>query len=191
MINIKKESRATHWILYLFFLFFMVWGIMAIFNAPEYIFDRFFSAGLVLLLFAFYKIMELRFGVTLFAMFVLVLHHLKFYGMFFFGMPFDKIMHFTAGIALGLIAYDYLHERTNMKKIEILIIAVLVAMGVGVIMEIIEFIGYTVFGEGEGLLFFGKGDFGEWFNAIWDIMCNMLGAIGAAIFAFLVFKKKT
>jgi uncharacterized membrane protein YjdF len=56
-------------------------------------------------------------------------------------------------------------------------------------MEIIEFIGYSVFGEGEGLLFFGKGDFGEWYNALWDMMCNMFGAIGAAVYGFLVFKK--
>jgi len=186
----KKENRATHWILFLVFLFFIVWGFIAIFNAHEYIFDRFFSAALVLLLFGFYKIMKLRFGVTLFALFALVLHHLKLYGNFYLGMPFDRIMHFTAGIALGLIAYDYLRQRTDMKRIEIAIIAVLIAMGAGAIMEIIEFVGYSVFGEGEGLLFFGKGDFGEWFNASWDMLNNMFGAIGGVIFGYLVFKKK-
>jgi hypothetical protein len=186
----KRHDRAIKTLLLAGFVFFILWGIIAVVTGDnQYIFDRFFSAGLVLVIFALCKSADLKLGVVIFALAVLLLHHLKLYGTFFLGMPFDKIMHFTAGIALGLLAYNYLLNRTNLKKLEILIISVLIAAGVGSIMEIIEFIGYSAFGEGEGLLFFGKGDFGEWFNASWDLMCNTVGAIGAGIFGYLVFKK--
>jgi len=190
----KKRMTAEEYVLLTGVLFFAVWGVITIIKKDtDFIFDRFFSAGLVLLLFAFYKITKLRLGIIIFAIAVLLIHHLKLYGNFYLGIPFDRIMHFTAGIALGLIAYHYLESRTDMKRIEIVAISVLIAAGAGSIMEIIEFVGYSYLGQGEGLLFFGKGDFGEWNNASWDLMNNAFGAILGAFYAFFVFplfKKK-
>ena len=184
----KKEDLIVKWITLAGFVFFIIWGIITIIVGDTgFIFDRFFSAGLVLVLYAFYHIMRLRLGVTIVALAVLLLHHLKLYGMFILGIPFDRLMHFTAGIALALIAYDYISRRSSLKPTEVLVIAVLVAAGVGAIMEIIEFVGYSFLGAGEGLLFFGKGDFGEWNNASWDLMNNLFGAIVGAIYAFVVF----
>ena len=79
------------------------------------------------------------------------------------GIPFDRIMHFTAGIALAFVFYQFLSKsgiKTN--KIALALLAIFIATGIASMTEIMEFIGYSFLGEGEGLLFYGTGDFGEW-----------------------------
>ena len=179
------EGDVSHWLLFISFLFFTLWGILTIYlKQTDFIFDRFFSAGLVLVIYLFYRYVGLRLGAVAIALFALFLHHLKLYGMFFFGIPFDRIMHFTAGLAIAILVYDFL-RKSNIPSWGVVLIAVFVAMGAGCVMEIIEFIGYSLGGFGEGLLFFGKGDFGEFNNISWDLINNTLGAIIGAMLAFI------
>ena len=56
--------------------------------------------------------------------------------------------------------------------------------------EILEFVGYSFLGEGEGLLFYGTGDFGEWNNVSWDLISNTLGATSGSLGLLLHYKKK-
>ena len=166
------------------FVFFVVWAFIAVFTNPDLIFDRFLSAGMIVILYILYKKLGLRLGVILFGFFALLLHHLKLYGNFYYGIPFDRIMHLVAGIALALVIYNAL-ETSDIPRPALVIISIFMAAGVASTMEIIEFIGYANLGSGEGLLFYGKGDFGEYNNVSWDLINNTLGAVIGSVYLFL------
>jgi len=176
------------------FLFLFVKGIISITEGnPELISDRFFEAGLFLLMFFFYKKLKLRIWTLAIAAFAIVLHHMYLYGTFYFGIPFDHIMHLVAGFAVCVIFYQILlnsYKKPNL--IGILLLSIILAMGLTSGMETVEFIGYSFLGEGEGILYYGTGDFGEWNNMSWDLIDNTLGAIAGAIAytSFIVIRKK-
>jgi len=173
--------------------FFIVFGFLAVvLGNKDYVFDRFFTAGLIFFIWLLHKRFHLKLWIFIVILFAITLHHLKLYGMFFFGIPFDRIMHFTAGFAIALLVYQYIKTNChNLTKWEIFFIAIFAAAGIASMMEIIEFVGYSFLGEGEGILFYGTGDFGEWNNACWDLICNTSGAlIGSLSMMFIQIKKK-
>jgi hypothetical protein len=107
-------------------------------------------------------------------------------------MPFDRIMHFIAVAAIAALFYQYIYsyEKDKMSKFSISIISILIASGIGSLMEIIEFVGYSYLGKGEGLLFYGTGDFGEWNNLSWDLISNTFGAITSVIVMSIFYSRK-
>lgn len=117
----------------------------------------------------------------------LILHNLHLYGSTPLGIPFDHYMHFYAGFTLAIIADRLFFEKMHTLKHNFLII--FVALGVGSVGEIIEWLGYGILGSGKGFFFFGMGDEGEWRNAALDMIFNMSGAVLAAIVCFLSRKK--
>ncbi len=189
----RDKHQAIKYILFLTFIAFLVWGsITIVFWDVEFIFDRFFTAAAILAAFLLYDKMRLNAPIVIFSLLTLLMHHLKLYGNFYAGIPFDRIMHFTAGVALSLIFFHYFTTsriRTNFLATALL--AILVATGLGSMMEIMEFVGYSFLGEGEGLLFYGTGDFGEWNNSSWDMISNTLGAVLAIIVYPLLMKLET
>lgn len=189
----KQEEKIIQWMSMLTVLFFVLWGIQTLASGnTEFIFDRFFSAGIALIGFLCYRKMQLRLPVVLVGIFTLILHHLKLYGNFYFGIAFDKIMHVVAGFALALISYQYLNTIFQSKhRLGLFLFSLFVAFGFASSVEIIEFVGYSFLGQGEGILFYGTGDFGEWNNLSWDLMGNMVGAIlGCGVMALLSRKNK-
>ncbi len=112
-----KQDKIIKYISIAATLFFVVWGIITIFiGNTEFIFDRFFSAGACLLVFFLYKKMHLKLPLVIFALFALILHHLKLYGNFYFGIPFDRIIHFIAVAAIAAMFYQYLYIADEKKE---------------------------------------------------------------------------
>lgn len=145
----------------------------------ELIGDKFVAMGMLLVALLWYKSFNLSIPTAIFGAFALVLHHLKLYGNVYLNIPFDRWMHVIATMAIALIIFEYFkaHNKKNILSLfAICMISLMVALGAGSIIEIIEFMGYSFLGEGEGLLRYGVGDFGEWNNACWDLMSNTLGA---------------
>jgi len=191
----STENKIIKWIIISASVFFILWGIYLTFTKDyELIFDKFFTAAIALTALFLYQKIKLNLPITVVSLITILLHHLKLYGNFYLGIPFDRIMHFTAGFALVLIFYHYLYhsdKRKNPNRWKISILAILIAAGAASLIEIVEFVGYSSLGEGEGLLFYGTGDFGEWNNLSWDLICNTSGAILAAlIFSVIKIKKK-
>ncbi|MBR9691535.1 DUF2238 domain-containing protein [Candidatus Woesearchaeota archaeon] len=191
----STEAKTIKWIIIATLLFFVAWGIYTISTGNvEFIFDRLFSAAIVLAALFLYKKMNLKLPVIIIGLFTLVLHHLKLYGNVYLGIPFDRIMHFTAGFAIALVFYQYLlslEQKKQPNKIKIFFLSVCIAAGISSMIEIIEFIGYSILGQGEGLLFYGTGDFGEWNNVSWDLICNTSGAVFASLLSsFYTIKNK-
>ena len=178
---------------------FLVLGVLALDRDPDFIFDRFLSAGFFLFFFFFYKKMGLRSLVLVIGVFALVLHHLKLYGNVYYGIPFDKIMHVIGGFALALILYQYLSSCEGVgcsSRVKLMAFAILGVAGLGTFIEITEYFGYAHLGNGEGLLFHGLGDGGsaslsDWADSVTDMMSNLLGAMmGAAVMVLAHFMKR-
>ena len=186
------EERLVKGLILATIVFFIAWGLQAIIiKDTEFVFDRFFTAAIALAALFTYRKIKLNLPIALLSAFTLLLHHLKLYGNFYFGIPFDRIMHFTAGVTLCLIFYNYLYKsKTLQNKWTVSLLAICIAAGIGSFMEIIEFVGYSFLGQGEGILFYGTGDFGEWNNLSWDLIMNTCGAIlGTLIYSFWPKKK--
>ena len=102
-----------------------------------------------------------------------------------FPFPFDWILHFFGMFTLSFVLLNWL--GTNIITCSLVVLAVL---GVGSLIETIEYFGYLTLGEGEGLLFRGSGDIddinhvgGGWINPMIDLMFNTLGSlIGLVVF---------
>ena len=186
----NKIAQNSNWINSLglgIITFFILWSIFAIIRGDiEFIFDRLFSAVLVFIWFFIAKRTRLPVAYLGFSVFTLMLHHLKLYSNVYAGIPFDRFIHTLAGISIALVIGWYLlKEQKLVPSPSIFIVFVFLAFGIASTIEIVEFVGYATLGEGEGILFYGTGDFGEWNNISWDLISNMIGAIvGTGILFF-------
>ena len=69
-------------------------------------------------------------------------------------------------------------------------------MGFGVFVEFMEFGGYFLVGEGAGVLGHGLGDINtefinsEWFNTMFDLIYNFIGAVVGVVIAYFVSRIK-
>ncbi|MBW3011701.1 DUF2238 domain-containing protein, partial [Candidatus Woesearchaeota archaeon] len=166
------------------FAVFLIWGIIELFAGNTLAYDRLFSAAIALIAFFLYKRMKLSLAALLFGLFALVLHNAYFYGNFYFGIPFDRIMHFTAGMAVAFIFYEFMSTK-KINKWGLMFLVIFIAAGITSMMEILEFFGYHYLQGGEGIFFYGTGDFGEYNNVSWDLISNTSGAIFASLLLFL------
>lgn len=151
-------------------------GITAIIqNNIQSSYDRFYSIIVILItLYLHKKINITKPAITLGAI-ILLAHNLGLYGNTFI-LPFDYIIHLASGIFLALVFYPYF-KSTHKRKLTIITLTILISIGIGSLLEIIEFIGFSFLGEGEGILLYGKGDWGEWNNVSWDLINNTIGAL--------------
>lgn len=117
------------------------------------------------------------YGVFLFA---LMLHNVGLYENTFFGLGFDRYMHFVGGLAAALVA-DRLFANERWGRVQRFLLIVLVPLGCGAAAEIVEWFGYATFGAGDGFLLYGAGDIGEWQNASLDMFSNLVGALTVAV----------
>jgi uncharacterized membrane protein YjdF len=130
-----------------------------------------------------------------------------------FNIPYDIITHLLSIFSVTLIIANFLSSNlTKSKKFHfndgvILLIIFLAALGIGSIVETIEYTGYLMWGQGEGFFQFGTGDYdgmdmidkltvvvgGGYFDTMTDLICNMVGALFAVILfcvVFFIFKRK-
>lgn len=159
---------------------FLVLGALSFDKDPDFIFDRFLSAGFFLFFFLFYKRMGLRLPVLLVALGALVLHHLKLYGNVYFGFEFDMIMHFVGAFAVSLIMYQYLSTCDGIgcsSKAKLAFMAMFCVAGLATLIEVTEYFGYAKLPAGEGILHYGLGDEGDWGDSVSDMLFNLLGSI--------------
>lgn len=89
---------------------------------------------------------------------------------------YDILSHTVAFILFSTGFLFYLKPKANR-----FLIMFLALMGVGMIIEISEFLGYILFGLGNGWLAFGHSDssanFGPWGDSMMDSISNMVGII--------------
>ena len=182
------EHKAIKLLYGLGTLFFMLWGAISLsIGDIELVYDRFFTALLFFIGLVLYRRLHLRIPVVLFSIAAFTLHHLKLYGQTYFGwLEFDMIMHAVAGAAITMVAYSWLSQEELWSTLKVALIAALIAAGIASLNEVIEYFGYAFLGSGEGILFYGVGDFGEYADTALDLLSNAVGAvIGACAMAAL------
>ena len=178
---IKLEDKAIKEIVTLTALAALILlAIRNIFNPnTEFIFDTIYAALVIWLFGRYYSQLHqdsISYSLLVFAM---ILHNLNLYPFSPFGIKFDHYMHFTGGLAIALIADRFFIEK--MSRAKRLFLMVFFTLGVGALGEIVEWLGYTFVGSGDGMFFHGIGDEIEWSNAIIDMIFNGLGAIAVGL----------
>lgn len=183
----RFRRDARHYIILGVLVVNVLWGIFdLIFGNVDFIIDRFYIAAIALAVLFCYRQLKITPFILCVGLIPVILHDIALYESHFI-LPYDHYVHFTAGLAIGMVVYNYMHsiERNHLRAF---LVAVCVTAGVGSFMEIIEFLGYTIGGEGGGILFYGAGDLGEWNNAVRDMIMNTFGAM---VGSFLMYTKES
>jgi len=183
----------------------------------NFIYDTIFFIVLTLFFYFTYDRWKLNLPIYTLLILSLTLHSAGTFGWYFkspIGIQWDHITHFVPILAFTLLFFQYavqFMDRKLTKKTWMVIVIVLMAgLGVGSIIELIEFSGFIVFGFGEGALLWGAGDGipgqtiegiptieaieelgGGWFNTMWDLVWNTMGALVAIlimIFAYFFYQ---
>ena len=195
--GIMKKRTIFRWVCILLIVFYAIWAVYQLITTPnnlELIGDRFFG----ILLFGFFlfvnKKIDFHWLAFIMVIFAFNLHHAGLYGHVILGIPADNIIHFSTNFAGVLLFYNIFYSSRLFPKAKInnfvlMLIIFFFTTGIAAFGEIIEFVGYSFLGEGEGILAYGIGDFGEWNDLSWDLIANSIGAI-AGIIVFNVFRIK-
>jgi uncharacterized membrane protein YjdF len=202
---------------YIMIISLFLMGIIGFFKYQTgFIRDFSFSFFLIILSFLLYKKIRLTPITYSLVCFSLILHNLAAFGFYAtnpFGIPYDFITHFAGIFSITLVIANFLsfsfskNKKFRSDDIIILVLILLAGLGVGSIVENMEFTGYLFFGEGEGFFAFGPGDYvdlagvdkltlivgGGYFDAMEDLLVNLLGAFVAVLvyyFNFFIIKKE-
>lgn len=177
----------------LFFLFVIGYCVKT--NFHYYIADSVVFIILTVILFVFYRQWKLDTWTFLMMLVAFVLHDLgafRFYANPPLPFEWDIVTHVVGVFAVTLFLYNLtLHLTRKNHHAFIFFIIILAALGVGVIIEFIEFYGLMTTGFGEGFLGRGFGDFNpaivssDYIDTIQDLFWNLVGATLGFIVAFV------
>jgi len=191
----KKEKLLFITFLAIFTSLFL----FSLFSKYKYLIDSFVAATIIIFLFSFYK--EFNLSKTIFSLiFVsLLLHNLGVFGFYNvspFSFSYDKLTHFVGGFSLAIFFVNLFSKKIKTNFYFVILFAVFASLGVGSIIEISEYAGFLLVGEGEGFFYFGgTGDItqrdnldGAWVNSSIDMVFNLIGSL-AGLSAFIFYQK--
>lgn len=183
-INKNKDKKFKNILTIIAFIILLILAIKNIMRLGLFI-DAILSISAIIVFYKLYNKLNQDYMSYSFFIFALILHTLGLYATRPLGIRFDHYMHFVSGFTITLITDRLFNERLSKMKRAILL--VFFSIGVGAVGEIIEWLGYYVLGLGDGFLFYGLGDEGEWNNAILDLIFNSFGSL--TFIGLLLFKK--
>lgn len=140
-----------------FFLFIIIYSLSK--GESFYVFDSFLFMGLATILYFSYNKLNMNWLSFLLINIVMSMHELGrfgFFGMQFFGVNYDLIMHFFSAFVLANIYYFALIKWMNLKEKHVhkilLVIVLLLCLGTSVLGEFLEFGGEMFIRGGQGFL---------------------------------------
>ena len=171
--------------------------IAFILGKPVWAIDSLFWGLILFLLLLMKKTLNLTPFLFILLSGIVVMHSAAVFGLYtmtFFGQEYDTYIHVYASIVLAMFCFQYL-RKFRIPLLENALFAVLLALGIGLLNELIEFAGYRLFGEGEGFFLLGPGDIGStdpYENLMTDFFSDFWGyLIGiAASFVYYAVQKK-
>ncbi len=197
---------------YILIIFLVLIVFLALFSHnTDYFKDFLFSSALMVVFFLIYEKLRLTPLTYSLVGFSLLVHNLGVFGFYAnspFNIPYDTITHFIGLFTAALVIANVLSvnlskdKKFKLNDFVILFLVFLGALGVGSIIENMEYGGYLIWGEGEGFFEFGKGDYqelsdpdkltlivgGGYFDAMQDLIANLAGALlGVVLFGVLFF----
>lgn len=185
----------------LMFVFFM--ALAKLNNVGTYIPDVLLFLGLTLFLYLSYDMLQLTIPLFTFFVLSLALHSAGMFGWYAHSplpLSWDKITHFFPIMAVSMIFFSFLQpwmekRFLTLRNLFLISLALLAGLGAGSLVENVEYFGFSVLGFGEGGFYFGAGDavglaefneqleinVGGWFNAMADLVVNLLGALAGVL----------
>ena len=192
-----KKETLIYILSVLAFCFIISYSIIS--RTFYYIADSTISILVLTILFFLYPKFNLNKTVFILIFLALLFHNLGVFG-FYSSSPFpfsyDKLTHFVGGFSLSIFFINYIRiffRNSKTEKTILILIAILAALGIGSIIEVTEYFGYLLLGQGEGFLYFGgTGDLtgnynlgGAWINSSVDVAFNLVGALVGFIVYFI------
>lgn len=191
--ELKGRGDWTIFVLSVVFFMYIIYYCIAT-NFRYYIADSIIFIVFTIILFLFYKQWRLNTLSFFFLVLAFVLHDLgafKFYAAPPIPIEWDVVTHLVGLFAVGLFVYNLVLERVGKKHhLFLLFIVIFTAMGIGVMIEFVEFYGFMTVGFGEGFLGHGFGDYdpaivsSDYIDTIQDLYWNFVGATLGFIVGF-------
>lgn len=191
-----------------FILFYLLLGVMNYLRGSEFVIDNTMSIlfiGIVFLLAEWLMIGRMGYAFFLLA---LLIHNMGTFGWYEMShgiIAYDNFVHIVGAAVTAWILFNFILRKLEIRKGKrektfinehkaiffFLVLASVSLLGVGV--ELMEFTGHFVLGEGEGLFFTGAGDGGilawQYIDTMTDIIVNILGAlIGTLAYYFSYYR---
>lgn len=195
----------------LLFLTFAITSIVV--EVPNYVMDSILFAVITAFFYFTYDYWKLNIPIYVLLILAMASHAAGMFG-FYYQTPiapfeWDDLTHFLPAFALAVFFMNYFKafmDRTIITKRNLFFILVsfLASIGIGAIIENIEYTGYLVVGFGEGGFAFGAGDAlpgqnetdfiqaigGGWINTMNDMLWNDLGAVAGILVSLILLKRK-
>jgi hypothetical protein len=198
----KKRPLGLYLVSLIIFLGFIL--VAFILDVKDYINDSIFMILILSFLFWRYDSFKLKSWIFLLIIFSFALHNMGVYG--YYGvspinLQWDHVTHFVGEFVAAVFVYNlffakgFFHTGRGSKLIVYLLV-LLSVLGIGVLVEFLEFFGYLFVGDGMGVFGHGLGDIntefvnGEWFNTMFDFIYNFFGALIGIFFCKFIFNDK-
>lgn len=182
-----KKQLARQLSLALTALIVLVFLVRAVLIGSKAVWDGATSLVLLLLAWRLGQRFALSTPSLIMAELFLIAHNFGAHGLYdlsLFGLlGYDKVLHFYGPIVLFSIFFNDLKIRKGLAFRHCLAFAALITLGINAIQEVVEFVGNSLLGAGDGLYFYGSGDLGP-NNTELDLVANVLGvAVSVLIWA--------
>lgn len=205
-------NKKQRYFIYGFFaIVYVSFGVFNYLNSSQWLLDNVLS---LFFLTAFFLLAKwLHVGKVSFILFnvALLSHNLGAFGLYsiswgIFG--YDNVVHFLSSFVAAYIVFNFIAYKLHVKQhkkstfddhvpVLILLVISLVAM-MGVLIEVMEFIGYTYLGAGDGIFFVGAGDSGDeadvtgqYVDTMSDILVNAAGTLlGVLVYYHFRYRKR-
>jgi hypothetical protein len=198
------EKRPLRFYLFSLIVFFGFILTAFILDVKAYVNDSVFMILILSFLYWKYDSFKLKGWIFLLIVFGFALHNMGVYGYYNLspvGLQWDHITHFVGEFVAAIFIYNFFFAKGFFHtgrggKLSIYFFVLLATLGVGVLVEFLEFFGYLFVGEGVGIFGHGLGDVNtefinsEWFNTMFDFIYNFLGALIGILFCRFIFKDK-
>ncbi len=182
----------------LFFVFVIFYSYST--DYSYYIFDAIFSIILLTFFFFFRSSLHLTPLSYFFLALAFAFHNMgafRFYASPPVPFRWDIVTHVFGIFAASVALYLLLHPYFSRKPFAFFVVIILASLGVGVLIEYVEFIGVLTVGAGEGVLGRGEGDFAfaqwlsaDYYDTIIDQINNLIGALLGYLFSSFYFRKQ-
>jgi uncharacterized membrane protein YjdF len=200
------ESKLK--ILMVSFVWIVIFAVLR--YSSGFIKDLIFSLVILVILYFIYqkcKLTSITYSLVSLSLFIHNLGAFGFYSNPPLGIPYDYVTHFLGIFTVTLLIANVLSSKLKKHDIVldfiVFLIIFLAGLGIGSIVETMEFTGLLIWGEGEGFFQFGAGDYeglnnqdtlqkivgGGYFDTMEDLIVNSLGALSAVILFSVAFFK--
>ncbi len=205
----KEKNRLVFFFGILVFIFFILYAYYS--TIHEYILDSIIAIIVITILFLLRKQIQLTAPIFFTVILAFAAHNAGVFGWYNispFIIQYDHLTHLIGNFAAVIIIYRTTEKFFSSRKLQNLLLLVfmfLASLGVGALIEQVEYIGYLKFGTGEGLLRFGGlGDTtvneeqlramdiigGGWINTMIDLNYNFLGSLIGLVIMHIANKLK-